>query len=443
MSQFAEMIQSLHEESNGFEKLRQRLSDELIDEACKKSDVSNKRHRRLPNVSVVWLVVGMAIFRRESIQQVAKTFKIFGDRPPSSGSISDARKRLGPDAPRWLFRKLGLFWCEDSAAENWNGLTTFGIDGSVVTLEDSKENVAHFGKAGSRPDKSSAARPQARAVGLIELSSKLLVDAEVVPLSTGENTALKPILDRIPGNSITILDRGFQSKWNFHRLHLEKDNRHFLCRVRSNFKPRWVETLSPCSWLGEIEFKAAERENDPGLPSSKLIQIIEYKISGHKDIIRIATSLLDHIEFSDIKVADLYNLRWEFELGLRDLKVTLLDSKDNIRSKKPEGVRQELWAIFLAYNLVRFELSAVAAQHGVPARCLSFKTALISVSGFFQVFSSGFADMDSVPQAVKSMRDWIWQKRLAERKPERVCRRWLKNKQPSQFPKKHSDPAGY
>lgn len=442
MSQFATVVQDLHQSSRGFEKLRENLSDELIEEACAQHDISDNRRRRLPHVKTVWLVVGMALLRSESIQQVVKSFKLFSGRPPSSGSISEARKRLGADALRWLFRKLGSLWCRELNAQKWRGLTLYGIDGSVLTLEDTKANVADFGKPGSRSDKSPAARPQARAVGLMELTTKMMVDAEVVPLEKGENTAVLPLLKRISANSLTIMDRGFQSRRNFFNITSVEENRHFICRVKNTFKPKWVRDVTPCSWIGQVDFTQAERSDDPRLPPSMLVRLVEYKIVGAKDSIRIATSLLDNTTHPALDLARLYHLRWEFELGLRNLKVTLLDCKANIRSKNPQGVRQEIWAIFLAYNLVCFEAATVANQHDTSPSRISFKTALISVANFFRIFASGYADLGDVPAGIQEMRDWIWQKRLPERQPERVCPRWVKHKQPSKFPKNPSKRLG-
>lgn len=442
MSQFATVVQDLHQSSRGFKKLRDNLSDELIEEACAQHDIADTRHRRLPHVKTVWLVVGMALLRSESIQQVVKSFNLFSGRPPSSGSISDARKRLGADALRWLFQKLGTLWCRELNAQKWRGLTLYGIDGSVLTLEDTKENVADFGKPGSRSDKSPAARPQTRAVGLMELTTKMMVDAETVPLEKGENTAVLPLLERIPENSLTIFDRGFQSRKNFFKVTSMEENRHFICRVRKTFQPKWVRNVTPCSWIGKVEFTQDERSHDLNLPPFLLVRIVEYKIAGAKDSIRIATSLLDDTTHPALELARLYHLRWEFELGLRNLKSTLLDCKANIRSKKPEGVRQEIWAIFLAYNLVCFEAATVANQHGISPSRISFKTAMISVANFFKIFASGYADLGDVCAGVQEMREWIWQKRLPERKPERVCPRWVKDKQPSKFPKKPSKALG-
>lgn len=442
MSQLATKVQDLCEESRGFETLRKGLSQDLIDQACGESGLLGRRNRRMPAGVVVWLLVGMALYRKDSIQAVARLFNIGLDVTPTSSSISEARARLGPNVLRWLFQKMAAIWMQEVPIVKQRGFTVYGIDGSVLTIEDTKKNVAAFGKPGSRKDKMCAARPQLRSVGLMELSTKLLVDGELVPLSQGENTAVKPLLERIPGDSLTIVDRGYQSRRNFYKLHNVEQNRHFVARVKSTFKPKWVKDASRCSWVGEVSFTKSERQEDPTLPQHMAVRIIEYSIDGHKDVVRIATSLLDEKRFPATELAQLYHLRWEYELGLRDLKVTLLQSKDALRSKTPEGVLQEVWAIFVAYNLVRHEIGVIAKYHGVNARSLSFKSALGAVDRFFTIFSSDFASLEKIPEAIESMRLSIWRDRLRERDPERICPRWVKDKQPSKFPKKPSSPTG-
>ena len=56
----------------------------------------------------------------------------------------------------------------------------------------------------------------------------------------------------------------------------------------------------------------------------------------------------------------LYHERWELELGYDEIKTHLLDRQEAIRSRTPAGVRQELWGIALAYNLVRLEMERAA-----------------------------------------------------------------------------------
>jgi hypothetical protein len=442
MSLIATAVQKLSEAPNGFRGLTANLSKELIEQVCYATDATPGRRRRLPKDTTTFLLVGMALFRNESIQQVAKTMNICLGKAPSSSSVSDARKRLSAEPLRKLFQQIGEDWARSAPGYEWRGLKTYGIDGSVLALYDSKANVSEFGKPGHRKDKSSASYPQVRVVGLMELSSKMIIDAEVGPLSDGENTAVRPLLARIPENSLTILDRGFQSRFNFVNLFSQEQNKHFLCRLKSTFRAQWIKDLDGCSWVGRLIFTKKERSENPALPAQTDLRIIEYKVKETSEIIRVATSLLNEKTHPSKEIAELYHMRWEFELGLRDMKTTLLQSKDTIRSKTPDGVRQEIWAIFLAYNLVRKEMAVVAARNEVSPARLSFKTSMVTVINFFNVFSSGYADLDSIPNALTDMRQWIWQKRLPVRDPHRVCPRWVKNKQPSKFPKKPPTPSG-
>src|ERR1700712_1442671 len=69
----------------------------------------------------------------------------------------------------------------------------------------------------------------------------------------------------------------------------------------------------------------------------------------------LLTSLRDPNEYPATEIADLYHERWELELGYDEIKTELLEREETIRSRKPDGVKQELWGIFLAYNLIRLE----------------------------------------------------------------------------------------
>ena len=68
----------------------------------------------------------------------------------------------------------------------------------------------------------------------------------------------------------------------------------------------------------------------------------------------------------------LYHERWELELGFNEVKTEMLEREEAIRSKTPPGAMQELWAIGLAYNLIRLEMEQVAAEAKVPPARISF-----------------------------------------------------------------------
>lgn len=56
----------------------------------------------------------------------------------------------------------------------------------------------------------------------------------------------------------------------------------------------------------------------------------------------------------------------------------MLERKECLRSKKPEGVKQEIWAQLLVYNLVRREMQLAAEDVQLPPNRISFKSSLLA-----------------------------------------------------------------
>jgi Transposase DDE domain len=79
-------------------------------------------------------------------------------------------------------------------------------------------------------------------------------------------------------------------------------------------------------------------------------------------------------------LAALYRARWNNELDLRSIKVTL--QMDLLRCKTPELVRKEIWTHVLAYNLIRTVMAQAAAGEGVEPRSISFKATLQVLEAF-------------------------------------------------------------
>jgi hypothetical protein len=90
----------------------------------------------------------------------------------------------------------------------------------------------------------------------------------------------------------------------------------------------------------------------------------------------LLTSLRDPREFPRTEIIALYHERWELELGYDEIKTEMLQRQETIRSRKPDGVRQELWGILLAYNLIRLEMASIAEEAKVVPTRISFIDAL-------------------------------------------------------------------
>ena len=102
------------------------------------------------------------------------------------------------------------------------------------------------------------------------------------------------------------------------------------------------------------------------------------------------------------EIADLYHERWELELGYDEIKTELLEREETIRSRKPDGVKQELWGIFLAYNLIRLEMARIAVEAAVEPTRISFVEALRLIRNEWEwltVTSPG-----AIPKRLETMR---------------------------------------
>src|SRR5436190_1093118 len=96
----------------------------------------------------------------------------------------------------------------------------------------------------------------------------------------------------------------------------------------------------------------------------------------------VATTLLDAQAYEADDIMELYSERWQVELDIRTLKVTL--GMSELRCQTPFMVEREIWAHILAYNLIRKVGAQVAEQKKVSPRSISFKATKQAVLGGWQ-----------------------------------------------------------
>jgi len=355
------------------------LDPEWIDEALLATGTATIRRRRLPAEQVVWLVIGMCLFRDLSMRDLVSTLDLA--LPGSRGirvapsSIIQARARLGDEPLRWLFERTGTTWAHASArTHSWRGLALYGADGTTVRVPDSKENRAHFGGAKTRWNGTSG-YPLARMVTVMALRSHLLAGARFGPYATSESELAEELWPLIPDHALTIVDRGFLSARTLIGLERGGIQRHWLTRAKSNLVYERIERFASGDELIELEVSGHARRQDPSMPRHWRMRAIRYQRRGFRPQL-LLTSLLDPKRYPAEEVVALYHERWEIELGYNEVKRVMLDREETTRSKSPRGVAQELWALALAYNIVRFECERVAAQAGVPPTRISFVSAM-------------------------------------------------------------------
>lgn len=366
----------------------QNIPIEWIESALTLTDKATIRRRRLPEDQVLWLVLGMALFRDESIEEVARRLNICSEGLASEkliakSGVSKARQRLGADPMKWLFQRTGQHWASERfEKDDWQGLQVFAVDGVLFRTPDTPELRDHFGAASNAKTKQSA-YPLLRCVALMNTHSHVILDAQVGGYKKAETPLAEAMLDKIPDHSKTLFDRNFWSANLMHTLTNGGNERHWLIPKRSNIAYEVIEKYGDALWRMKVSPQA--RKKNPSLPETWQARAVTYEIQGKQ---KTVLTSLPAKTYSAEKVADLYHQRWEIELGFRDIKSSMLNNAITLRSKKVDLIYQEIFGVLLAYNLVRREASHAAAAHGQRANEIRFKMAFTYIASNLIVMSA-------------------------------------------------------
>lgn len=156
-------------------------------------------------------------------------------------AISQARYRLGAKPVVELFHRI----CRPLATERTPGAFLFGlrlmaIDGTSEDVPDTPANASYFGRhCGPRGQ---SAFPQMQAVYLCESGTHAICDAGFWPWHTSERVGGLRLLRSVEEGMLVMWDRGFHS---FDMATKARERKaHFLGRLPSHVKPKFVRTLS-------------------------------------------------------------------------------------------------------------------------------------------------------------------------------------------------------
>ena len=113
----------------------------------------------------------------------------------------------------------------------------------------------------------------------------------------------------------------------------------------------------------------------------------------------------------------------------------MLDRRESIRSKTPDGIEQEIWGLLLAYNLVRVYMERVAKMAKLPPLRISFITALRFIREEWYFDSLPTFAPGSLPRHMQRLAEQLCRFVLPERRSGRSYPREVKIKM-SNYPRK-------
>jgi hypothetical protein len=356
---------------------------DVVDAVLADTGRTEQRSRLLPARLVVYYVLAMTLFSHAGYEEVMRNL-VEGLawesgwrqtwRVPSQPAISLARARLGPEPLAELFSRACLpFATPGTPGAFYRSWHLVSMDGTTLDLADTPENEADFGRPGS--SRGSAAFPQVRLVALAECGTHAMFAAAMGSYSTGEPTLARELVGSLIPGMLVLTDRGFTAHPLFSAFAASGVD--LLWRAKENAVLPVLERLSDGSFLSEIV------ASDDKSKRAKVItvRVIEFALNdpGRPDVkerYRLVTTILDPKDAPASELAALYAERWEFETALDELKTHQRGPRVVLRSKHPDGVRQEVWGYLCAHYAIRALMATTAAGSGVDPDRISFTRAL-------------------------------------------------------------------
>jgi hypothetical protein len=411
---------------DSFENFTRHINPLQIEEALAATGVATLRKRRLPAGQVLWIVLGMALFRNRAIERVVASLDLC--LASSTGrlvAIAEARQRLGEEPLAYLFHATGAEWSARSAERHpWRGLTVHVYDGTTMRVPDSPENRAAFGGQSGGAQHGMSGYPMVRIVGLMTARSHILSAFRFADYRTGEVTLANELWREVPDHSLTLVDRGAPLP-SLVQLHASGKEKHFVTRLKSRTPMKIVKKLGRHDRLVEIPMPRQARKENPELPLVACLRAVRYQRRGFRPS-TLLTSLLDPDRYPAEEIIALYHERWEIELAYDEVKTHLLAREECIRSRTPAGIRQELWGIALAYNLVRLEIERIADELDVAPTRISFVNALDLIRDEWIWCAN--STPGAIPKQLDELARRIKLLVLPDRRPDRVFPRAVKIK---------------
>jgi hypothetical protein len=309
---------------------------------------------------------------------------------PSTSAITQARQRLGAAPLRVLFEKTAVPVARRGTKGAWLGSRRLmALDGFMVDIPDTSDNAGEFGRMSN--GKKASAFPQALTVVLGECGSHAITGAVIGPCNSHERELAKQVMSRLERDMLVIADRNFYSfgLW----AQFRRTGADLLWRVNANLDLpvlRWLPDGSYLSIIYNSKVRGRRRsellrtadgdaEIDPG--EAQLVRVVEYDIPGREgsgagEVICVITSILGPAEATAEELAAAYHERWECENLIDEVKTHQRGPARILRSKSPEMVRQEIWALLLTHYGIRRLMCNAADEIGEDPDRLSFMRSL-------------------------------------------------------------------
>jgi len=350
-------------------ELTQFVPFEMVDEVLAATRRTQQRIRLLPARVVVYLVLAGCLFAelgyRQVWQKLTAALGGLGLAEPSSGTLREARQRLGSAPLRALFDLLrGPAATTANHAVRWRGLLVTAIDGTTMSVADAEAVRARYRK--QRGNHGGAGYPALRLSVLLTCGTRSIIDAVFDPTRVGELDQARTLARSLTAGMMLLADRNYAAADLIKTL--AATGADLLIRCKNGRRLPVITQYRDGSWLSTV--------------GTVRVRVIDAQISvkttdgvrtgGY----RLITTLLDTHRYPAAELIRLYHRRWEVETAYLEIKSSILGGRV-LRARTCDGIDQEVYALLTAYQVLRTAMTdATDSQPATSPDRASFTTAL-------------------------------------------------------------------
>jgi hypothetical protein len=332
-----------------------------------------KRKRLLPASMMVYYIIALGLFVGVGCREVLRRLLdgamwIWPNevRVATESAITQARQRLGSEPIEALYEQVVTPIAKKVTRGAWYRLwRVVSLDGFILDVAESDENVKAFGRPGASRGKS--AYPQTRVVGFLENGTHVFFGAEMDRCDVGETTIARRILSKLRKNMLCLADRNFlcYPLWE----QAVATGAKLVWRAKLQLVIPKIRKLADGSYLAKLYPSPKHRRQDR---EGILVRLVDYRIDGFRESYRLVTNILDPAKAPALELARLYSERWTIETAFDEIKTHLRGTHIVLRSKLPDLVRQDVFGLLLAHYGVRFVMHDAALSEDISTDELSF-----------------------------------------------------------------------
>ncbi len=366
---------------------------DVIERCVQQSEPWSTKVRRVrlsTALTLVVFVIAMALWSRRNQCQVwqslvGKLSDLHPAQPDSSISdsgLSGRRQVLGSACLQALFQERCQLLATSASMPNafFGRYRLMAIDGTLFHTPDTLANAAAFGRSSNQYGP--GAYPQIKCLLLAECGSHAVVGLELDRYAVSEVHGAYRLLAQVGSDMLLLVDAGLISGAFIEQVRAR--GAHILGALEAGAweQPKRCRRLRDGSVLAWIEPAHGGRYRQQ---RGMWVRIISYRVTDARlgepgKVYRLVTTLLNPRVAPARTLIELYHERWEIELVIDEIKTHERAQRKVLRSKTPEGVRQELYGIYLAHYAVRKLLAEAAIEGELDPDRLSFSEGLFELT---------------------------------------------------------------